>query len=156
MSMHVYIHCVFYISEGTHDVQNVKAVYSNPGQIDVSASYLSGSTARGFFTIVYSPMNHSDVTYHVAIRDGMEPTTNLSIDNLQHSMSTLVVYDLMENTPGMPEVKPAATPQRVNMDGQLNNGMCKVSFVSITSDFVKALVTLVMVKLLSFALRPAS
>ena len=104
----------------------MKAVYSNPGQIDVSASYLSGSTARGFFTIVYSPMNHSDVTYRVAIRDGMEPTTNLSIGNVQHSLCTLAVYDLMENIPGIPDVMPAATPQRVNMDGELNNGMGKV------------------------------
>ena len=118
---------IFDLSPGTHDVQNVKAVSSNRGQIDISGSYLPGSIDKGFFTIVYSSMTLSDIIYRVAFRDGLESMTNLSISNFQDEMYKLVVYDLMGSTTVMPEVMPAATPQSVNMDDQLNNGLGKAN-----------------------------
>ena len=90
---------------GTHDVQNVTADSSNPGQLDIGCSYLNGSIDEGFFTIVYSSSNRSDITYRVAARNGLEPITNLSIGNLQHDKYQFVVYDLPDSM--MPEEKPA-------------------------------------------------
>ena len=88
----------------------MKAVSSNPGQIDISCSYLTGSIDEGFFTIVYSSSNHSDITYRVALRDSLEPSTNLFVDELQNNDYVATVYDL---STGMPEERPAAMPQNV-------------------------------------------
>ena len=72
-------------------------------------------------------MTFSDIIYRVAFRDGLESTTNLSIPNLQNDRYKLVVYDLVGSTTIMPEVMPAATPQSVNIDDQLNNGLGKAN-----------------------------
>ena len=110
------------INIGTHDVQNVTADSSNPGQLDISCSYLNGSIDEGFFTIVYSSSDRTDVTYRVAARNGLEPTTNLSIVNLQHDEYQFVVYDLPSM---MPEKKPATewiqTFVEIAKDSQQNN-----------------------------------
>ena len=114
---------IIYIYTGTHDVQNVTADSSNPGQIDIRCSYLNRSIDEGFFTIiVYSSSNLSNITYRVAARNGLEPTTNLSIVNLQHDEYQFVVYDL----PSMiPEEKPATewiqTFVEIAKDSQQNN-----------------------------------
>ena len=113
--MHKHVHfllrqCLNRVSTGTHDVQQVKAILSNPGQIDISCSYLGGSTDEGFFTIIYVSSNHSDIMYRVAVRNGIEPTTNLLLNGFQYNDYKVVVYDL---STGMPEDKPAATPQEV-------------------------------------------
>ena len=111
------------INIGTHDVQNVTADSSNPGQLDIRCSYLNGSTDKRFFTIVYSSSNLSDITYRVAARNGLEPTTNLSIVNLQHDEYQIVVYDLPVSM--MPEEKPATewiqTFVEIAKDSQQNN-----------------------------------
>ena len=108
---------------GTHDVQNVTADSSNPGQLDIRCSYLNGSIDEGFFTIVYSSSNRSDITYRVAARIGLEPTTNLSIGNLQQDEYKFVVYDLPDSM--MPEEKPATewmqTVIEIAKDSQQNN-----------------------------------
>ena len=119
----LYCVCLIYIYAGTHDVQNVTAVSSNPGQLDIRCSYLNGSIDEGFFTIVYSSSNRSDITYRVAARIGLEPTTNLSIGNLQHDEYQFVVYDLPVSM--MPEEKPATawmqTFIEIAEDSQQNN-----------------------------------
>ena len=121
----LYCVCLIYtrIYTGTHDVQNVTADSSNPGQLDIRCSYLNGSIDEGFFTIVYSSSKRSDITYRVAARNGLEPTTNLSIGNLQHDEYQFVVYDLPVSM--MPEVKPATewiqTFVEIAKDSQQNN-----------------------------------
>ena len=128
----LYCVCLIYIYTGTHDVQNVTADSSNPGQLDISCSYLNGSIDEGFFTIVYSSSNHSDITYRIAARNGLEPTTNLSIGNLQHDEYQFVVYDLPVSM--IPEVKPATewmqTFVEIAEDSQQNNlGELKIGSV---------------------------
>ena len=127
----LYMYCVSIlcvINIGTHDVQNVTADSSNPGQLDIRCSYLNGSIDEGFFTIVYSSSNRSDITYRVAARNALEPTTNLSIVNLQHDEYQIVVYDLPVSM--IPEEKPAtewiqtfveiAKESQQNNSGELN------------------------------------
>ena len=98
---------------GTHDIVKVRAGHSlQQGQIDISCVYLNGTTNRGFFTIVYSSSNRSDITYRVAVRNGLEPTTNLSLTNLGQDDYQLSVYDLLDST--IPETVPAALPQQVS------------------------------------------
>ena len=114
---------IIYIYTGTHDVQNVTADSSNPGQLDIRCSYLNGSIDKGFFTIVYSSSDRTDVIYRVAARNGLEPTTNLSIVNLQQDEYKFVVYDLPVSM--MPEEKPATewmqTFVEIAKDSQQNN-----------------------------------
>ena len=95
---------------------------SIPGQLDIRCSYLNGSIVEGFFIIVYSSSNRSDITYRIAARNASEPTTNLSIGNLQHDEYQFVVYDLPSM---MPEEKPATawmqTFVEIAKDNQQNN-----------------------------------
>ena len=98
---------------GTHDIVKVRAGHSlQQRRIDISCEYLKGTTSEGYFTIVYSSSNHSDITYRVAVRNAFEPTTNLSITNLGQDDYQLSVYDLLDST--IPETVPAALPQQVS------------------------------------------
>ena len=93
-------------------------------QIDISCVYLDGATSEGFFTVVYSLSNHSDIIYRVAVRNGLEPTTNLSITNLEQDKYRLSVYDLVDST--IPEAIPAAFPQQVSEVNDTDNGAGKL------------------------------
>ena len=98
---------------GTHDIVKVRAGHSLPQrQIDISCVYREKTTNRGFFTIIYSSANHSDITYRVAVQDGVESTTNLSITNLEQDDYQLSIYDLIDST--IPEPVPAALPLQVS------------------------------------------
>ena len=50
-------------SKGTHDIQNVVARPSLPGQISVRGDVISGATATGVLVIVYSLSNFNDIHY---------------------------------------------------------------------------------------------
>ena len=50
-------------SKGTHDIQNVVARSSLPGQISVTGDVISGATATGVLVIVYSLSNYNDLHY---------------------------------------------------------------------------------------------
>ena len=98
---------------GTHDIVKVRAGHSLPQrQIDISCAYLDGATSEGFFTVVYSSANLSDIIYRIAVRNGLESTTNLSITNLRQDKYRLSVYDLVDSI--IPEAIPAALPRQVS------------------------------------------
>ena len=79
---------------GTHDIVKVRAGHSLlQRQIDINCVYLEGTTNSGFFTIIYSSANHSDITYRAAAQDGLESTTNLSITELEQDDYQLSIYD---------------------------------------------------------------
>ena len=96
---------------GTHDVQLEQAVYSTDQEhVDVSCSYLEASQVRGYLVIVFSEHNLFPTVYGAAYRNGLEPTTNVSIpgEGLENPM--VVVYDL--NKPSsLPENIPAVKPR---------------------------------------------
>ena len=97
---------------GTHDVQLEQAVYlTDQEQVDVSCSYLEASQVRGYLVIVFSEHNiFSPAVYGAAHRNGLEPTTNVSIlsEGLENPM--VVVYEL-NNPSGLPESTPAVKPR---------------------------------------------
>ena len=81
--------------------------------IEVTCSFLAGSTPSGILVIVYSIINSSEVHYAVGKRIGDQ--TRVIIDGLSRGLNNVVVYDRTEDQ--LPELWPAES-QTVFIRGQ--------------------------------------
>ena len=89
----------------THDVQTVKVSNSTfTNNVDISCSYLNGSTVPGFFVIKHTS---SETVYVMVYRNGLESRTTVSFRSMNsQGPCKVVVYDL-QGDEAIPEKKPA-------------------------------------------------
>ena len=102
--------CVFVTYTGTHDVQDLSIHTLNIDQfnatiIEVTCSYLAGSTPSGILVIVQSQTSGSDIHYAVGERSGNQ--TRVIVDRLSGDVYNVVVYDRGEDQ--LPKVRPAGS-----------------------------------------------
>ena len=93
---------------GTHDIQNVVASSSLPGQIRVTSDIISGATTTGVFLVVYSLTNYSDVQY--IMKQAEENSMSLVVTGLtgtEYGVSTFA----LEN--GLPFPRVVALPKNI-------------------------------------------
>ena len=87
---------------GTHDIQNIIAISSHPGQISITGNFIDMSTATGMLLIVYSLTNESDIHYH-AINKGNEQNNNsiisINVTGLDEFEYVVSVFALVNGLP---------------------------------------------------------
>lgn len=113
------INCV-----GTHDVQNIHAVSTQSGAIEVSYTYVSGSTAKGCLVILRS-MNE----FHYQVVERSDNPNSITVRNLKPDKFSVSVYILSAN--GVPINRSANTPIQIMVKGEPHSthitrcqGMC--------------------------------
>lgn len=92
--------------------------------ISVACNYLPGSTATGFFAVVSSLTNQSDIFYIVADRLSAQSQASCRVQNKE--AYNVFVYDRGEDH--LPEIWPAGMQiiPLINTDGNLSSGTTEV------------------------------
>ena len=98
------------ICQGTHDIQNVVAHSSLPGQINVRGDAISGATATGVLVIVYSLSNYNDLHYISERTEGN--SISLDVTGLAGSEYGVSAFAL-EN--GLPLPGVVASPKNITV-----------------------------------------
>lgn len=110
---------------GTHDVQHlmIRRGHLSTHAISITCTYLPGSVSAGFFAVVSSMMNQSDVIYIVADRDQLSQS-QASVGVHNQFAYSVVVYDRGENF--LPEIWPAGreiVPPAISLNGSPSYGV---------------------------------
>ena len=101
---------------GSHGFQNVTVSSSSPGEVSVTGDFISGSSAIGILSVVYSPDNESNIYYQFIPHSDIPMTIMSNLPDGQYKVSVFVVE---EN--GLPFNKSATTPRNVSLvEGKLH------------------------------------
>ena len=98
-------------SKGTHDIQNVVARPSLPGQISVRGDVISGATATGVLVIVYSLSNFDDI--HYIAKQTKWNKINLNVTGLTGTEYGVSTFAIIEN--GLPLPGVVASPMNITI-----------------------------------------
>ena len=97
-------------SKGTHDIQNVVARSSLPGQISVRGDVISGATSTGVLVIVYSLSNFDDLHYISEQTEGNSISLNVTgLTGTEYGVSTFAIED------GLPLPGAVASPKNITL-----------------------------------------
>ena len=89
---------------GTFDVQDITAVDTPDGKVDVTCCFVKGSQAKGCF-LVFVPTASPEhpQTYAMAQRDPMNSlVAKTTVSGLQDGCYKLLVYDMESSSGGLP------------------------------------------------------
>ena len=95
---------------GTHDIQNVTVSSYGPGEIRVTGDFISGSSAIGILSIVYSPNSDSNIHYWFTSHSDIMTMTMSGLPGGHYKASVFVVDDS-----GLPFNRSATIPRNVSL-----------------------------------------
>ena len=107
--MHVCMSSYLSLQTGTFPVQNVSVSSGAPGELRVTASFLTNTSAVGMLAIVYSTENDSDIHY----TEARLPQTEIHLTGLTGSAYSTSVFDIEDR--GLPFKQAAALPMSINI-----------------------------------------
>ena len=98
---------LFYV--GTFAVQNISVSAGAPGELRVTASFLTNTSAVGMLAIVYSTEDDSDIHY----TEARLPQTEIHLTGLTESAYSTSVFDIEDR--GLPSNQAATLPMSITI-----------------------------------------
>ena len=113
----IYVTCIrcmlfyvfFVVYVGTFAIQNVSVSSGAPGELRVTASFLTNTSAVGVLAIVYSTDNDLDIHY----TEARLPQTEIHLTDLSGSAYSTSVFGIEDS--GLPFNKAATLPMSINI-----------------------------------------
>ena len=122
----IYVTCIrcmlfyvfFVVYVGTFAIQNVSVSSGAPGELCVTASFLTNTSAVGMLAIVYSTDNDLDIHY----TEARLPQTEILFTDLSGSAYSTSVFDIEDS--GLPFNKAATLPMSINITPGTHVNVC--------------------------------